>query len=486
MRTRFAPSPTGGLHPGGARTALINYLFAKNQKGTFVLRVEDTDQARGKESFLRQQLAELRWLKLYWDEGPDPETLKDKGPYGPYCQSARLSLYQKYAEQLIQEGKAFYCFLREEELQEIKKKALQHNQPPHIISPYRDEPAKTGRLKVAQGEKAVIRFKILKNKKKYQLQDIVRGEVSFPSDMVGDFVLMRSSGLPVYNFACAVDDHLMQISHVFRSEEHLPNSLRQMMIFEAFDWPLPLYGHLSLILGEDKKKLSKRKGALSCGEYQKHGFLPSALLNFLALMGWNPKTEREIFSLPELENLFSLKGLNPSPGVFDHKKLSWFNSCHLNNLTEGQMLKTLTPFLEQENLKLPVDEKWRQKAVLALRPSFSSVRSAVELFRLLSEEFFNMDEKARALWEWPLTGAVVKAWQSFLESYPEQEIKPEDFSKALKNIQQKTGAKGRFLFMPLRGAVLGQAEGLELKQVVPLLSRSVLLKRAGLFLKSQP
>ena len=279
----------------------------------------------------------------------------------------------------------------------------------------------------------------------------MRGEVFFPSDMVGDFVLIRSSGLPVYNFACAVDDHLMQISHVFRSEEHLPNTLRQLMIFKAFDWPLPFYGHLSLILGEDKKKLSKRKGALSCEEYQKQGYLPSAFLNFLALMGWNPKTEKEIFSLSELEKTFSVKGLNLSPGVFDHKKLSWFNSCHLTHLTDEQILKICQPFFEKENLKLPTDEKWRQKAMSALRPSFSSVLSAVELFRLFSEELFNIDEKAKALWEWPLTGEVVRKWRDFLESYPGEEIKLEDFSKVLKSIQQKTGAKGRFLFMPLRG-----------------------------------
>ena len=334
VRTRFAPSPTGGLHLGGARTALINYLFAKNQNGTFVLRVEDTDQARGEETFLHEQLKDLAWLNLHHDEGPNLNqtgsehsnrefsnkssinTGQDKGNYGPYRQSLRLLLYQKYADKLINEGKAYYCFLTEEEIQKIKQEFLKKNQAPRILSPYRDGSLKQAKERLSRGEKATIRFKSKENKTNYLLKDVVRGEVSFPSDMVGDFVLIRSSGLPVYNFACAVDDHLMHISHVFRSEEHLPNTLRQMMIFEAFNWPLPIYGHLSLILGEDKKKLSKRKGALSCGEYQKQGYLPSAVLNFLALMGWNPKTEQEIFTLPELEKAFSLKGLNPFPWCF--------------------------------------------------------------------------------------------------------------------------------------------------------------------------
>ena len=481
VRTRFAPSPTGGLHPGSARTALINYLFAKNQAGDFILRVEDTDQARGKDHFLQEQLKDLKWLSLHYDEGPDLKTGKDKGNYGPYHQSQRLSFYQKYAKELIQNGKAYYCFLTEEEIQKIKQEFLRKNQAPRILSPYREGNVKQAQERLSLGEKAVIRFKSPTEKKHYTLKDVVRGEVSFPSDMVGDFVLMRSSGLPVYNFACAVDDHLMKISHVFRSEEHLPNTLRQMMLFSAFNWPLPIYGHLSLILGADRKKLSKRHGALSCGEYQKQAYLPQAFLNFLALMGWNPKTEREIFSLSDLEKAFSLKGLNSSPGVFDQKKLSWFNSCHLSQLTVEQILKQLQPFLRKENLKLPQDESWHKKAVLALKSSWTSLPSAVGLFRLFSENEFKIEDKAKALWEWPLTREVIQAWRGFLESYPHEEVQPEDFSKALKNIQQKTGAKGRFLFMPLRGAILGQAEGLELKVVIPLLSRSLLLKRACMF-----
>ena len=238
IRVRFAPSPTGWLHLGGVRTALINYLFAKNQKGVFILRVEDTDIERGSDTYLKQQLQDLKWLGLNWDEGPHPETLNNQGSYGPYRQSQRLSLYQKYAQQLIQSGKAYYCFLTDKEIDQMKQSALERKEPLRVISPYRDRDLKEAEEKVREGQPAVVRFKIPETKKDYVLNDLVRGAVTFPSDMVGDFVLLRSNGLPVYNFSCAVDDYSMKISHAFRSEEHLANTLRQMMIFEAFRWPL--------------------------------------------------------------------------------------------------------------------------------------------------------------------------------------------------------------------------------------------------------
>ncbi len=477
VRVRFAPSPTGYLHLGGARTALINYLFAKNQKGVFVLRVEDTDLQRGKDTFLQQQLSSLKWLGLDWEEGPHPDTLKDQGDYKPYRQSQRLSLYQKYAEELVQTGQAYYCFLTDEEIKKLKASAEQKNKPYRIISPYRDKNVEWAKKKIETGESAVIRFKVPLSKKNFMLNDLVRGEVCFPSDMVGDFVLLRSSGLPVYNFACAVDDYSMKISHVFRSEEHLANTLRQLMIFEAFNWPPPYYGHLSLILGEDRKKLSKRHGSVSCEEYKKQGYLPSALLNFLVLMGWNPKTQQEIFFLPELIKCFSLKGLNPSPGIFDVKKLNWINGKHLKSKTDEALWQAMEPFFKKENLTFPTSLGWRKKAVQSLRDSFSSLPEAVETFRFLSDSYFEVQETAKEVLEWPSTSLVLKEWQSFLESCVEVEIGPEIFSKVCKEIQKKALVKGKFLFMPIRIAILGQPQGIELKTIVPLISRNILLKR---------
>ncbi len=483
VRVRFAPSPTGWLHLGGARTALINYLFAKNQKGVFILRVEDTDINRGDESFLRQQLNDLKWLGLDWDEGPHFETLKDEGPYQPYRQSQRLSFYKKYAQELVRSGKAYYCFLSDEEIEDMKNKALQKKEPLRVKSPYRNRSLEEALERIKKKEPAVIRFKVPEIKRNYMLRDIVRGEISFPSDMVGDFVLLRSSGLPVYNFSCAVDDYSMKISHVFRSEEHLANTLRQLMIFSAFDWPVPLYGHLSIILGEDQKKLSKRHGSMSCGEYRKRGYLPSALINFLALMGWNPKTEQEIFSLSELVDSFSLKGLNSSPGVFDEKKLKWINSRHLKHVPDSVLWEKLQPFFEEENLEFPTDPIWKSKAIQSLKDSFDSLCSAVEVFRLLSENYFKVHDTAKDILHWPSTSAVLNEWRLFLESCTGQNVSQDMFSKTCGDIKKKTQAKGKFLFMPIRTAVLGQPQGMELKTVIPLISRKTLLKRVILFQK---
>ena len=485
VRVRFAPSPTGWLHLGGARTALINYLFARNQNGVFVLRVEDTDLKRGDTSFLRQQLSDLKWLGLNWDEGPQPDTDKDQGPYGPYLQSERLPLYQKYALQLIQSGQAYYCFLTEKEIDEMKREALQKKQPLRVKSPYRNEKWQSGEERVKRGEPAVVRFKIPEEKKHYILKDIVRGEVSFPSDMVGDFVLLRSSGLPVYNFSCAVDDYSMRISHVFRSEEHLTNTLRQLMIFEAFGWNPPLYGHLSLILGEDRKKLSKRHDSVSCSEYRKKGYLSSALVNFLALMGWNPKTEQEIFSLSELISCFSLKGLNPSPGIFDIKKLNWINGKHLQKMASEDLWKELQPFFVKDNLKFPEDRVWREKAIQSLGNSFTSLYEAAETFRFLSENHFEVHDTVKEVLQWPSTISVLNEWKYFLNSCVKEWISQEMFSTACKEIQRKTQVKGKFLFMPIRTSVLGRPQGQELKVIVPLIRRNVLLKRVSRLLEQK-
>ncbi len=485
IRVRFAPSPTGWLHMGGVRTALINYLFAKNQKGVFVLRVEDTDLDRSNDTYLKAQLGDLQWLGFKWDEGPHPVTLEDQGSYGPYRQSQRLSLYQGYAQELIQSDKAYYCFLTDKEIEVMKERALKNKEPFRVESPYRNKSLEEAKERIKRGESAVVRFKVPKVKKNYVLKDIVRGEVCFPVDMVGDFILLRSSGLPVYNFSCAIDDYSMKISHVFRSEEHLANTLRQMMIFEAFGWPLPRYGHLSLILGEDRKKLSKRHGSVSCGEYKKQGYLPAALLNFLALMGWNPKTEQEIFSFSELVDSFSLQGLNPSPGVFDKKKLDWINGKHLKQMKVEDFLEKLKPFFRKEGLEFPQNPIWWEKAILNLKDTFSSLHEAVNVFRFLSDSFFEVHDTAREVLLWPSTSSVLGAWEGFLNSYPQEEITPEAFSQACKDIQKRTEVKGKLLFMPIRTAVLGRPQGIELKAVIPLISRKVLLKRVSILQKQQ-
>ena len=444
-----------------------------------MLRVEDTDLERGDLTFLQQQINDLKWLGLHWDEGPNPETLEDEGSYKPYRQSQRVLLYKQCVQKLIQLDKAYYCFLTDQEIGDMKNKALREQRPFRINSPYRNGDLETAQERIKNGESAVVRFKVPEVKKSYILDDIVRGRVSFPSDMVGDFVLLRSSGLPVYNFSCAVDDHFMEISHVFRSEEHLANTLRQLMIFEAFNWPTPVYGHLSLILGEDRKKLSKRHGAVSCSEYRKQGYLPGALLNFLALMGWNPKTKKEIFSISELISYFSLAGLNSSPGVFDVKKLNWVNSRHLRQMSSAALWKELNPLFEKENFQFPNSPIWREKAMQTLKYSFSSLKEAVELFQLLSENHFTVHETAKDILQWPSTESVLNEWKLFLESDTHQEVNQEVFVQACKGIQEKVQVKGKFLFMPIRTAIIGRPQGVELKLITSLISREELVKRVS-------
>ena len=283
VRVRFAPSPTGFLHVGGARTALYNYLFARKHQGRFVLRIEDTDKVRHQEDTLKPLLQDLKWLGLDWDEGP----LKNgsEGDFGPYRQSARLSIYKTYAEKLIEEEKAYYCFLTEAEVESLKAEQKRAGKLPKILSPYRDMPKQEALKKKESGLACSIRFKIPKESPDCRIQDLIRGSVTFPSDMAGDFILVRSDGFPVYNFSCAVDDSLMKISHVFRGEEHLPNTFKQTLIQEALGWTPPQYGHLSLILGEDKKKLSKRQGAQNV-HYFKGGRLSAGSFNQLFCFAW--------------------------------------------------------------------------------------------------------------------------------------------------------------------------------------------------------
>ena len=288
VRTRFAPSPTGYLHVGGARTALYNWAYAKKMKGAFVLRIEDTDEVRSNKKALDLQLSDLKNLGLNWDEGPHVN-----GPYGPYKQSERLDIYRTYAQQLLESGKAFYCFCSDEELQNKRQKALKEGNPPHYDGHCRHLDNAQKRLE--SGERAAIRLKVPEQKKKYTFKDLIRSEVTFSSDMVGDFIILRSDGMPVYNFCCAVDDALMEITHVLRSEEHLSNTLRQIIVFEALDFPIPEFGHFSIILGEDRQKLSKRHGATSCYEYLNEGFLPEAIKNYLSLLGWSHPEGMEIF-----------------------------------------------------------------------------------------------------------------------------------------------------------------------------------------------
>ncbi len=301
VRVRFAPSPTGYLHIGGARTALYNYLYSKAVGGTFVLRIEDTDLERSNSEYEKLQIDDLKWLGINHDEGPD----KPNPKYAPYRQSERADIYMKYANMLLEKDLAFYDFCTEEELEAQKEKALAEGRDPVYEGKWKDPAFKQEALdRVAAGEKTAIRFRA--PKKAYTLDDKVKGKVVYPENMVGDFVIVRSNGLPVYNFCCVIDDHLMDITHVIRGEDHLNNTVRQLMIYEALGAKLPEFSHVSLLIGHDRQKLSKRHGATSVNLYRNEHYLPEAMCNYLCLLGWSHPTERDIFDKQDIVEVFSL------------------------------------------------------------------------------------------------------------------------------------------------------------------------------------
>ena len=483
VRVRFAPSPTGYLHVGGARTALYNYLYAKKMNGQFILRIEDTDEARSTDESLKMVMEDLKWLGLDWDEGPDQATLSDVGNFGPYRQSRRMHIYRELAEQLIQSGKAYYCFMTDAEIdkarQEIEAKGGGNF---HVESPYENWPLEKSLEKLKSGTSAVVRFKTRHLKKDYVFTDIVRGEVRFPSDMVGDFVILRSGGMPVFNFCNPVDDHLMKISHVLRAEEHLSNTLRQLMIYEAFGWTPPRFGHLSLILDEDRKKLSKRKGATSCHEFKNEGYLPTALNNFVALLGWSHPEEKELLSMKELIQSFDINRFTASGAYFDPIKLKWMNANHLRELPSLQLWKLMEPFLGELTMELPTDDEWRSKAVDVFKPKLETLTDGQNLFSSLSDKLFSVADESKETLSWESSKKVVEMWKSEVEKISGVFLKESDFLAIEESIKKNLNVKGKHLFMPMRVAVIGKPHGTELKILVPLLQKNSILKRCDIVL----
>ncbi len=478
VRVRFAPSPTGYLHVGGARTALYNFLYAKRFGGQFILRVEDTDLERSTDESMRMQIEDLKWLGIKWDEGPHPENYSDMGPYGPYRQSRRKEIYMDYANRLLESGRAYYDFRTDAELDAIKDALIKAGKPPQIDAPENLVPLAEARTRVASGELAAIRFRV-KEKRDYVLHDLVRGDVRFPSDMVGDFVCIRSNGMPVYNFCCAIDDALMKITHVFRAEEHLSNTLRQMMIFEALGFDAPQFGHLSVILGPDKQKLSKRHGATSCHDFKLKGYLPEAINNFILLSGWSSPDGREILSREEQIRLFTHERFNSAPAVFDETKLLWMNSMYLRALPHDQLWTRIEPFLHQAgiSIKQASDLVWRDQALSVFKTSMQTLADAPKLFEALDDAKYVVRPEAAEVKSWSESQRVWGAWKMELQNHPSNRITETEFAAMQDRVKEQAGVKGKHLFMPIRVAVIGQPHGTELKILVPLLEKASLIKR---------
>lgn len=349
VRVRFAPSPTGYLHIGGARTALFNWLFARKMGGKLILRIEDTDTERLKEDSVSQILTSLKWLGLNWDEGPEAG-----GECGPYYQSERRDLYSKYAQQLLDEGKAYYCFCTPADLEAEREKQRAAKQPFRYARTCRDLDPEVAKARAAAGEPYSVRIKI-PTEGSITVHDLIHGDVTFNMDQFDDFVIVKSNGMPTYNFAVVVDDHLMGMTHVLRAEEHLSNTPKQLLIYEALGFEPPKFGHMPMILAPDRSKLSKRHGATSVEEFRAQGYLPEAIINYLTLLGWGPGDEREIFTLEETVKLFELEQMSKKAAVYDTKKLTWMNGQYLSELPLEKILPEAETFFIKDGL---VTKEW--------------------------------------------------------------------------------------------------------------------------------
>lgn len=469
VRVRFAPSPTGYLHVGGARTALFNWLFARKTGGTFVLRVEDTDVERSTQESVDGLLRDMKWLGLTWDEGPEVG-----GPHGPYFQSQRLEIYQSYARRLLDNGAAYPCFCKEEELEAKRQKAEEEHRSLHYDGTCRHLSKDEVERRIAAGETYVVRVKV--PEKDYVLEDLVRGRVEWKAETLGDFIVLRSSGMPVYNFCVVVDDADMKISHVVRAEEHLTNTHRQLILYEALGIKPPIFAHASLILGEDKSKLSKRHGATAVGQYAEDGFLRDAMINFLALLGWNEGTDREIYSVKELIESFSLERISKSPGVFDHNKLIWMNGQHLRAMPVDELLPLVVPVLKKampDDARLNNPEVLR-KLVELIQIKMNTLNDAVPVAESILRANQPEDEESVAMVGTEKSKALFAA---LAKEFATCEWVKDGYNAAIKAAGKAADAKGKDLFMPIRAKITGSCHGPELVGILDVLGRDEVINR---------
>ncbi|MGI6131329.1 MAG: glutamate--tRNA ligase [Bacillota bacterium] len=465
IRVRIAPSPTGNCHVGTARTALYNMLYARKFGGKFILRIDDTDQSRSTRESEEGVLEGLRWLGIQWDEGPDIG-----GPYGPYRQMERAHTYGDAAARLMAEGKAYRCYCTPEELEAERREALAAGKPPRYYGKCRNLAAEERAELEAEGRKHVIRMRV--PDKILTFVDLLRGHQQKDMGERGDFVIVKSDGSPVYNFATVVDEHYMDMTHVFRAVEHLTNTFDQLAVYEAMGWDPPQFGHLTLMLNPDRTKISKRAGAVYIGEFRDMGYLPEALVNFLALLGWNPGTDQEIFSMDELVGAFSVDTLSRSDAVFDIKKLDWFNGVYIRSLTPENLAARVRPFMEKAGYVIG-DQEFLERAVALVTDRLGKLTEAPDMLGFL---FVDQVDLARESFggKAKFTSAdIVRALTacegalSGLAQWTHEEIEA-----ALRGLSKSLGWKVGDLLMQVRVAITGR------RVTPPLFESLVLLGRA--------
>jgi glutamyl-tRNA synthetase len=469
VRVRFAPSPTGQLHVGNARTALFNWLLARGQNGTFILRIEDTDVGRSTRESEAAILKDLRWLGLDWDEGPDIG-----GTHGPYRQSERLHLYRSYAAELQGADAAYFCFCSTAQLEAERQDALAHGRPARYAGTCRRLSKDDAAKRIAAGERPAIRFRI-PHEQDVIFTDAVRGEVRFQTDVIGDPVIVRADGMPAYNFAVVVDDALMEVTHVIRGEDHISNTPRQILLYEALGFTPPTFAHLSMVMGPDHAPLSKRHGATSVGEFRSKGYLPEALVNYLALIGWSPGGNDELLPVDELARRFSLEDVGHSAGVFDEEKLAWANRHYLKQADPRRLAELSVPYFGKAGIAMRPDAHGIDFLASAMPMASASVDRLSDVPGRLAFIFhYDADAALRdpqTLLEMRADGAraVVQALAEELAAAPR--LDKEKFREAANRVKARTGQKGKALFHPIRVVLTGRAEGPELDLAVPAIDR---------------
>ncbi|HZJ33259.1 MAG TPA: glutamate--tRNA ligase [Vicinamibacterales bacterium] len=478
MRLRFAPSPTGQLHVGNARTALFNWLLAAGQGGTFILRIEDTDLERSSRESEQAILEDLRWMGLDWTEG-----IEAGGDHGPYRQTERLHMYRAYAVELLSSGAAYHCFCSAEQLEADRQAALAAGRPPKYAGRCRSLSRDEARRRIDGGEKAVIRFRVPEGHRDIVFNDLVRGEVRFSTEVIGDPVLVRSDGIPAYNYAVVIDDALMEITHVIRGEDHISNTPRQLLLYEAFGWRPPIFAHVSLVMGPDHSPLSKRHGATSVAEFRARGYLPEALTNYLALIGWSPGADEEVLPISELATRFRIEDVGHSAGVFDVEKLAWVNRHYLKAAAPARLAQLAIPYLRQAGWVSELMDRDLTYLESVIPIAAASVDRLEQIPARLSFLFdYSADrslQNGSIAQEAHESAAVIESLARELETSAPL-LDRDAFRAMAKRVQQSSGAKGKALFHPIRLALTGEAEGIELDIAVPAIERGAQLSQSGI------
>lgn len=465
VRTRFAPSPTGEPHIGNIRTTIFEYLFARHENGKFILRIEDTDKSREVPGSKEKIIEGLKWLGLEWDEGPGVG-----GPFGPYIQSERLELYQKMAVKLVELGKAYYCFCSPKRLEEVRKAQAEKGEAPRYDQHCRDLSPEECQARLSKKEMAVIRLKV-PEKGETSFDDIVRGKVTFQNSEIDDQVLLKSDGYPTYHLAVVVDDHAMEVNYVIRGEEWLSSTPKHILIYQAMGWKTPYYAHAPLILGSDRSKLSKRHGATSLTEYRDKGYLPEALINFLALLGWSPKENRDLFTKEELIKEFSLERIQKNPAIFDMDKLNWFNGQYIRKLDPEELSKRLQPFIPSD-----YDSELVKKVIPLVQDRMVTLKDFIPLTDFFFKYEIDYDKKL-LLQKDRKGGETREALERVLEVIKKSAWKHEDLEKACRGLAEELKWKPGELFMTIRVALTGRTATPPLFETMLVLGKEMTVER---------